>query len=39
MRKNKEKIIADFAQEFGLSEKEADNLYNDCMGIILKNIL
>ncbi len=38
-RKNKEKIIADFVGKFDLSEKDADNLYNDCMEIILKNIL
>lgn len=38
-RKNKEKIIADFIKEMSLSKTDADNLYNDCMEIILKNIL
>lgn len=38
-RKNKEKIIADFIKEFNFDKKDANDLYNDCMEIILKNIL
>lgn len=38
-RKNKEKIIADFIKEFNLDKEDANDLYNDCMEIILKNIL
>lgn len=38
-RKNKEKIIADFIERINLNEKDADKLYNDCMEIIMKNIL
>lgn len=38
-RKNKEKIIADFIKELNLDKRDANDLYNDCMEIILKNIL
>lgn len=38
-RKNKEKIKEDFIKELNISESEANNLYNICMEIIMKNFL
>lgn len=38
-RKNKEKIITDFIQELRIDEKKADELYNICMELKLKEIL
>ena len=36
---NKEKIIADFKRLLNLDDKEADDLYNQCMEIIVKGIV
>ncbi len=37
-RKNKDKIIQDFMQELQIDRNEADELYNNCMEIRLKEI-
>ena len=36
---NKERIIADFKRLLNLEDKEADDLYNQCMEIIVKSII
>lgn len=37
-RKQKDKIMNDFCAELGISVDEADELYNQCMEIIVKGI-
>ena len=36
-RKSKEKIKQEFIENLKVSEKEANEIYNTCMGIIMKN--
>ena len=36
-RKNKEKIKADIMENLNVSEREANEIYNICMGIVVKN--
>ena len=38
-KNNKNKIIKDFIDKLEISAKEADNLYNICIEIILKGII
>lgn len=38
-RNNKIKIMNDFIEKLKISEEKADELYNICMQIILKNML
>lgn len=37
-RKQKDKIMNDFCAALGISAEEADELYNQCMEIIVKGI-
>ena len=36
-RKNKERIKSDFIKKLKVSEKEANEIYNICMGIVIKD--
>lgn len=37
-KNNKEKIITDFKEKLSITDKEADELYNQCSEIIVKGI-
>ena len=37
-KNNKEKICEDFKEKLNLTEEQADELYNECMEIIVKGI-